>query len=94
MTTGVSHTFGGNVVVMDMGTGRRWDLSPEMAEEGARKCEKAASHMASSALLVIDCLDGRQFRFGGDNDALLKMADDLTANAAEARLKAVQPTQP
>lgn len=85
MTVGVSHTFGGSVVVVDMETGKRWDMTPEMAEDGATKCVNAAGYMTASALIVINAMEDRQFRFAGDQGDMLKMAEDLRKNAKQAR---------
>lgn len=90
MTVGVSHTFSGNVVVVDLQKGTRWDMTPEMAETGAGQCTAAAGYLTSSALIVIDALEDRQFRFAGDRGDFIKMAKDLRDHADQARKKMAQ----
>jgi hypothetical protein len=84
MTVGVSHTFGGNVVVVDMDTGKRWDMMPAMARDAAGKFEAAAGYMTASALVVCQCLDDREFRWAGAREDALKMASDQRASAERA----------
>lgn len=85
MTVGVSHTFGGNVVVVDMQNGTRWDMTPEMAIAGAEKCEWAISgDTVYAGIEVVECLDGRAFRFAGRKADFDQMAADLRKHAAEA----------
>lgn len=86
MSVGVSHSFGGTVVVCDMESGRRWDLSPEMADVAVQQCTDMAGRACHSGMVVIDTLDDRQFRFMGRKEDLLKMAADLRDHAELARL--------
>lgn len=74
MTIGVSHTYGGNVVVVDMDTGRRWDLTPEEARAGADRCDAVPVDAAYAGIAVIEALDGRAFRMAGTRDDFAKMA--------------------
>lgn len=87
MTVGVSHTFGGTVVVVDLDNGKRWDLTPEMADAAAQKFTAAAGYMTASALVVVDCLESRQFRWAGNREDALKMASYLIDHAKHAREK-------
>lgn len=90
MSVGVSHTFGGNVVVVDMLSATRWFMTPEMAIAGAERCERAISGDAVYAgIAVAECLDGRAFRFAGRKEDFDQMAVDLRKHAAAAREKAV-----
>lgn len=85
MTVGVSHTFGGNVVVVDMQNGARWDMTPEMAIAGAEKCERAISgDTVYASIEVMECLGERSFRFAGQRADFAQMAADLRKHAAEA----------
>lgn len=84
MTVGISHTYGGTVVVVIVGTSRRWDLSPAMALAAADQCETLAGRCAHSGLMVISALGDREFRFAGDRADLLKMAADLRRHAQAA----------
>jgi len=84
MTVGVSYTFGGDVAVVDMDTGKRWDMSPGMANDAAEKFEAAAGYMTASALVVCQCYDDREFCWAGDRADALKMAADLRSNSALA----------
>ena len=81
MTVGVSHTYGGNVVIVDMENGRRWDMTPDMAVAAAEQCEELAGRCTSSGMVILRALDEREFRFAGDHDDLLKFAADLRLNA-------------
>lgn len=87
MTIGVSHTFGGTVVVVDMEGGTRWDLTPEMAEFAASHIDAVYSQEGvRAAMVIIETMEGRSFRFGGtDRDTAMKMAADLRRHAAAAK---------
>lgn len=85
MTVGVSHTFSGHVVVVDMDTGRRWDLTPEQALAGAARCEKAITgDVVYAGIEVVECQDGRSFRFAGSADDFATMPGDLRKHAEAA----------
>lgn len=79
MSTGVSHTFGGTVVVVDMDSGLRFDMSPDLARKNARRCQRAIS--ASHSMLILDALDDRSMRFGGSAEDLEIMARALMSHA-------------
>jgi hypothetical protein len=84
MPVGVSYSLGGDVVVVDMDSGTRWDMSPEMATVAAEKLETAVGRGTSSAFVLCDCLEDRQFRWAGDRRDALKMAADLRDSANKA----------
>jgi hypothetical protein len=81
MTIGVSHTFGGTVVVVDLHSGLRFDLSPEQALDGAATCEAAADRPSDLNIVVLQALDDRALRWAGDCDDLHAMARDLRKHA-------------
>lgn len=87
MTVGVSHSFGGTVVVVSMDDGKRWDMTPAMALDAAAQCEEIAGRAASSGMAVINALDDRKFRIAGDHADLLKFAADLRDHANRARAR-------
>jgi hypothetical protein len=93
VTTGVSHTYGGSVVIVDMSDGKRWDLTPAMAMKAADKCEVAADAPADHTIIIIDALDERSMRFAGSREDMTAMARDLRHHVKEAVLKA-SPTNP
>lgn len=84
MTVGVSHTFGGNVVIVSMDDGKRWDMTPAMALSAAEQCEELAGRCAHSGMAILKALDDREFRFAGDYSDLVKFASDLRSHAALA----------
>jgi hypothetical protein len=88
MTIGVSHSFGGTVVVVDLHSGLRFDLSPAQALTGADICEQAAERPADMHLVVIHGLDDRALKWAGAPDDLHAMARDLRMHAAGAAAKA------
>jgi hypothetical protein len=87
MTVGVSHTFGGHVVVVDMQSGLRFDLTPRQARTGADICDAAAEKPADLNIVVIQALEDRSFRWAGAPDDLHAMARDLRQHASEAEAR-------
>lgn len=87
MTVGVSHTFGGTVVVVDMDSGTRWDMTPAQAVAGAEKLESTFTDGVTvyAGIEVIECDDGRSFRFSGHKEDFAVMAADLRKHAAAAK---------
>lgn len=90
MTIGVSHSFAGTVVVVDMHSGLRFDLSPAQALTGADICEQAADRPADMHLVVIQGLDDRALKWAGAAEDLHAMARDLRHHAKEAAAKAAE----
>lgn len=86
MSIGVSHSYAGNVVVVDMASGRRWDLSADQAEASCERLD-AAIALGAHGLVVMACLDGRSFRYSGAVAEMEKMAADLREHAAAARAR-------
>jgi hypothetical protein len=88
MTVGVSHTFGGTVAIVDLGSGLRFDMTPAMAMMAADRCEAAHEEPADNHILFFEALDERTMRWVGGHDDLLKMATDLREHAKHAAEKA------
>lgn len=89
MTVGVSHSFSGTVVVVDLADGKRFDLSPEQADSAAADLDSLVANGCPVAFTVIQALDDRAFRFGGKRADFQKMAADLRLHAGNARTMAV-----
>ena len=86
MSVGVSHSYGGNVVVVDLANGRRWDMTPSMAEEAARQCLEIVDRGGCAmGVVIMAALDDRQFRFAGSMRDLALMVADLRLHADAAR---------
>jgi len=84
MTVGISHTFGGDVVIVSMDDGKRWDMTPSMAVSAAEQCEELAGRCCHSGMAIMKALDNREFRFAGSHVDLLKMAADLRDHSSAA----------
>lgn len=72
MPTGVTHSFGGTVVVVALPSQRRFDLTPAQAMTGAAK-------------VVIEAIGDREFRFAADSADAAQMVADLRDHAARAQ---------
>jgi hypothetical protein len=89
MPTGVSHAFGGNVVIVDMENGTRFDMTPAMALTAAAQCEELAGRGGDAGMAILKALDDRYFRFCGGKADLLTFATDLRHHASEAAATAL-----
>ncbi|MGH8678713.1 MAG: hypothetical protein ACREUQ_10225 [Burkholderiales bacterium] len=87
MTVGVSHTHGGNVVVVDMDSGARWDMTPDMAELAAETCDRIGARDIDRGIVALNALEGRIFKYHGKPGDFRAMAQDLRHHAKEGRAK-------
>lgn len=86
MTVGVSHSFGGDVVLMDMQTGQRWDITPDEADEAAAVCDGHVK-LDTPAIVKLYTIDHRTLLYAASVEQMIKMAKDLRHHAGEARKK-------
>lgn len=85
LSTGIAHTFGGLVAIVDMESGKRFDVTPDAADEAAVRCDAAAAAQRPSFTILIPTVEGDAFRYDGDPAAFRLMASQLRGSAAEAR---------
>lgn len=87
MSISVSHTHGGNVVILDLKTQARWEMSPDQAVDAALSVEQASQLGAHGGVAVVNCLDGRRMKYAGKAADLRLVAAVLREHAAYARAK-------
>jgi len=83
MSIGVSHTFGGTVVIVDMDSDLRFDLTPAMARSAAEQLRETA-RLKSMVHLMIAAINDRTLMFEGAAEHAVKIADDLETHARRA----------
>lgn len=85
MHTGIAHTFGGTVAIVDLESGKRFDVTPGDADEAAVRCDAAAAAGRPAFTILIPTVEGDAFRYDGDPAAFRLMASQLRGSAALAR---------
>jgi hypothetical protein len=85
MPTGVSHTYGGQVAIADLASGKRYDVTPDSADEAAVRCDAAAEAGRADFTILIPTVSNDAFAYSGDPAAFRLMASQLRHAAAAAR---------
>lgn len=85
MSTGVSHTFGGLVVILKMDSGKRFGITPDAADEAAARCDAAADAERPFFAILIPTVDGDAVCYDGNASAFRLMAAQLRKSSAAAR---------
>lgn len=88
MATGISHTFGGMVVVVDMDGDLRIDITPGAARDLAMRVERIAAAARPHDAAIEFCReDGRVLRWTGSQRDAAEMAASLRDHAGRAEAR-------